>query len=199
MNIEKYQHSGILPKWHEKEFKDFVNDPVTLKKILRYIDKADTNLKKGVGLYLYGSNGRGKTLLMNLSFKAFLEKGYTVKIISLSSLITKFVAGWYSPEEKRDLQRTLCTVDFLGIEELGKEFRSKESDLGVMVFDNILRLRVQSNLPIWITSNTPPNEISEKYSIGISSMLLESCVEVPVNGEDFRKAIHELNVREFKA
>lgn len=180
---------GILQKWHAKSLEDFTNDPAAKKAVLKYLSQHRAVRKDGTGLYLHGANGVGKTLLMNASFKWLMEQGYKVQIISLSSLITKFTAGWYDMEEKRALQQTLQRVDFLGIEEIGKEFKSQTSDLAVTVLDNIVRYRSQMLKPIWATSNLEAKKLSDTYSEDIASMLREACIPINVLGEDFRERI----------
>ena len=79
--------------------------------------------------------------------------------------------------------------DFLAIEELGKEFESKNS-LNLTVLDSVARARVQNNLPTLYTSNLDSEQVKEFYSYDLVSMLKESCIIVQVTGEDFRDTIH---------
>lgn len=190
-----YQYCGIYRKWHTHSFADFTNDTVSKEKVLKYLHSYRKAVKDGVGLFLYGDNGVGKSLLMNLSFMDLIEKRQKVRIVALSELIGIFTGSWYE-EEKRDALDLIRNVAFLGIEEIGKEFRStfqdkdsKNSDLIVTVLDNILRYRVQNNLPTWFTSNLSPKLIESKYSHDIFSMLKEHCVPIKVTGEDFRNNI----------
>lgn len=191
-----YRECGILDKWHDKTWNDFVNDDRAKRIVQEYdVKKA---LKDGVGLYLFGENGVGKTLLLNLAFQDFIAQRKKVKIISFSGLITKFTAGWYDPEERKSLMYTLQKVDFLGIEEIGKEFKPGSNELGLMVLDTVIRYRVQMKKPIWITSNTPSKDIYDVYGENIASMLKETCVDVKVTGIDFRDKVAEKIRKEYK-
>lgn len=193
---EIYRASGILDKWHDKTWYDFVNDERAKEIIQKYnVEKA---LKNGVGYYLFGSNGVGKTLLLNLKFQDLLHSGKKVKIISFSGLITKFTAGWYDPNERKSLMYDLQKVDFLGIEEIGKEFKPGSNDLGLMVLDTVLRYRVQMKKPTWLTSNIRSSQIEDIYGENITSMLRECCVDIQVKGEDYRKTIAEKIKKDFK-
>lgn len=182
----EFLKNGILPKWHNKKLSDYKNDPQAKESIDKYLKSRDNMLKKGVGLYLWGANGTGKTHLMMTSFKELRALDYSVKVISLSSLIAKFTAGWYDMAEKRELQNALQRVDFLGIEEIGKEFRSQNSDLGTVVLDNVLRYRVQMMKPTWFTSNVPPGKLTANYTEDIASMLKECSYPIQVMGKDMR-------------
>jgi DNA replication protein DnaC len=193
-----YNYCGILPHWHEATFDQFVNDAKALSVVTKYLDNPKQAISDGVGFFLYGANGTGKTLLMNCAFKQLIKSGYTVRIISMSSLITEFSNSWYDKEAKRALNRMLRKTHFLGIEEIGKEFRSQNSDLGIVALDHILRIRVQMNLPTWITSNKEPSSLASFYTEDIASMLRQHCVSLQVKGADFRKTISENHKEKYK-
>lgn len=195
---ELYLRSGILPKWHDKTLDDFTNDTEAKKVVTNYLKNHKQALSDGVGLFLHGANGTGKTLLMNTAFKELMELRYRVQIITMSGLITKFTSGWYDAEERRGLQRILQTVHFLGIEEVGKEFRSQNNDLSVTVFDHIVRTRVQMKLPTWFTSNKSPTDVTTVYTEDIASMLREVSVPVKVKGEDYRRRISDEIIEKYK-
>jgi DNA replication protein DnaC len=187
---DRYVYSGILEKWHNKEWKHFTNCPAAKTEVQNYLAKIQTAREDGVGLYLWGANGVGKSLCMNIAFKQLLAQGYKVHIITLSTIITKFTGSWYDSEQRNELYGRLLNVDFLGIEEIGKEFKSA-TDLGSVVLDSIIKYRIQRGLPTWATSNVKPTEISGTYTIDIASMLKEASVPVQFVGEDYRDKIKE--------
>jgi DNA replication protein DnaC len=180
---------GILQKWHDSTWDDFTNDPEAKKRLKGYLAKIREARKDGVGLYLYGANGTGKTLALNLLMKDLLAMKYSVRIYSLSTLITKFTAGWYDANEKKAFQALLQSVDFLGIEEIGKEFKAGANELGVMVLDHVIRYRLQMLLPVFATSNTSPKEIKSVYTEDLASMLREACMPLNIQGVDMREVV----------
>lgn len=193
----KWLASGILQKWHDKTWDTFTNDAAAKKLLRDYVKRHEEVRRDGTGLFLYGANGTGKTLCLNLVMKDLHKLGYTVRVISLPTLITQFTAGWYDKTEKRDFQKMLQTVDFLGIEEIGKEFKAGANELGVMVLDNVVRYRLQMQRPILATSNTGPKDIKSVYTEDIASMLREFCLPLNVQGEDFRIRIAERNKKKY--
>lgn len=106
--------------WHDKTFADYTNDEKALKMVRNYIRKSDEFVNDGLGMYLWGSNGTGKSHLLNCAFKRFIEKGYTVRLFSMDELVDKYTSSWYSDEQKQDLTKILRDVQFLGIDEFGK-------------------------------------------------------------------------------
>ena len=193
---DRYINSGILEKWHNKTWDDFTNDDAAKKKIKHYLSKIVSAQKDGVGLYLWGTNGVGKTLCMNLAFKDLMNERKTVHIITLSSIITLFTASWYDEEKKQLLYGKILNSDFVGIEEIGKEFKSA-TDLGSVVLDSIVKYRVQRQLPTWATSNKAPTEITSVYTEDIASMFKESCVHIQMLGKDFRDDIRLANKKKY--
>ena len=189
-----YTLSGILPKWHGKEYSDFTNDITTKKKLLTYVSKYKEMKKEAVGVFLWGANGVGKTLVMNCVFKDLLvNKRQTVKIIPLSKLVTLYADSWYNMEARRELNHIKTKVAFLGIEEIGKEFKSSsktgQENLAITTLDDVLRSRIQYAKITWFTSNKAPSELKDSYSEDISSMMGECAIPLQVTGPDIRKTI----------
>ena len=93
-------------------------------------------------------------------------------------------------------QRMLCTVDFLGIDEFGKNVDANGNaiplpDLVKRVVESVLRYRIQMRRPVWITSNTDPKYIRTVFSEDVGSLLNEAVVPVVVRGQDYRTVIQK--------
>lgn len=188
----EYRKIGILDKWHEKKLEDFDNDDKALATVNKYLKHYENMLEEGVGLFLWGANGTGKTYLLTTTFKKLFKLGYSVKIISLSTLITKYASGWYDSKEKKEFFDLLKRVDFLAIEEIGKEFKSikgNENDLSTTVLDTVIRYRVQMKKPVWCTSNLAPSKLKSRYTEDVASMLKEACYIQIVSGKDKRTEV----------
>lgn len=184
---------GIYKKYHEKTLDEYDNDKETLAKVQNYLKNLKEFKKEGIGMFLWGSNGVGKSHLMNCVFKELILKHrQRARIIHFTDLITTFTSGWYE-REGRTMLREIKNADFLGIEEINKEYRnkSKENDLPRTVLDSVLRYRVQMNKPTWFTSNTKASEIALDYSVDIASMLKESAIILNVVGDDYRDKIRD--------
>lgn len=190
-----YRSCGILDNWHDKELSDFTNDDRALQIVKKYLKNIEDAFKDGTGIYLFGPNGVGKSLLLNASFVELVRKKYTCRVISMPTLITKYTAGWSSNEERKSFMQMLQSSQFLGIEELGK---GTKTDLGNMVLESVVRYRVQMKKPIWITTNCPPSTIATLYSPDVSSMLKESCIDISVKGGDYRDIIQAKNNEKYK-
>lgn len=195
---EYYLYCGIKTAWHSKSLDDFTNDDEALVAVRKYLRSSKQNASNGLGIYLWGSNGTGKSHLMNCSFKELIKKGHRVRIYSMDEIVDKFTSSWYSDEDKRELNNVLRNIDFLGIDEFGKNVDSKGDpvylpDLVKRVMESVIRFRVQMNKPIWFASNTDPKYVKTVFSEDIASLLREAVVPVCVRGDDFRRKIQQRN------
>lgn len=193
-----YLDCGIKTAWHNRTLDDFEGDEVALQKVKSYISQLPKMKQNGIGLFLWGENGTGKSLLMNSAFIQLINSGDTVRVYGFDELIDLFTASWYSDEHKAELNNTLRNVKFLGIDEFGKNIDSEGNpkylpDLAKRVIESIIRSRVQMNKPIWITSNTDPKNVAAVFSEDVASLLREATIPIKVAGQDFRKVIQKRN------
>lgn len=193
---------GIKKGWHSKSLDDFTNDDEALAHVKNYLRKFAEAKESGVGLYLWGSNGTGKTHLMCCAFKELISCKQTVRVFTIDEIVDQFTASWYSPEHKRELNHMLRTVDFLGIDEFGKNVgKDGEAiylpDMVKRIMESVIRFRVQMKRPIWFSSNTDPKFVREVFSEDIASLLNEAVIDVCVRGEDYRKIVQRNNKKKF--
>ena len=197
-----YLYCGIKVGWHDKTLDDFVNDKEALNHVKMYLRNSKDLGSRGFGLYLWGSNGTGKSHLMNCSFKELIKFGYKVRIYSMDEIVDKFTSSWYSDEDKRELDNVLRNIHFLGIDEFGKNVDRDGNpiylpELVKRVMESVIRFRVQMNKPIWFASNTDPKFVKDVFSEDIASLLREAVVPVCVRGNDFRREIQRRNKSKF--
>lgn len=197
-----YLMCGIKKGWHSKSLDDFTNDDEALAHVKNYLRKFAEAKESGVGLYLWGSNGTGKTHLMCCAFKELISRKQMVRVFTIDEIVDQFTASWYSPEHKRELNHMLRTVDFLGIDEFGKNVgKDGEAiylpDMVKRIMESVIRFRVQMKRPIWFSSNTDPKFVREVFSEDIASLLNEAVIDVCVRGEDYRKIVQRNNKKRF--
>lgn len=200
---EYYLYCGIKVGWHNKSLSDFDNDDEALECIKKYLRKPNSMIEDGVGIYLWGSNGTGKSHLMNCAFKTLIQRNFKVRIYSMDEIVDKFTSSWYSDDEKRDLDNVLRNIDFLGIDEFGKNVDKDGKpvylpDLVKRVMESVIRFRVQMHKPIWFASNTDPKFVKDVFSEDTASLLNEAVVPICVRGKDFRKEIQRRNRNKLK-
>lgn len=210
---------GILEEYHDKDFTDYYgypgkwrqiypliekwnqehpDDPInldynqakeTLKEVARYANNLENARKKGISLLLVGPNGTGKTLLAVSILKHALRKGFSAQMTSLAGIIQLYTSGWNSEEEQIKFNKRVRDVDFLLIDDVGKEYEAKGSNLTEVLFDNLIRYRVFRRKPFILTTNGSASDMRNRYGQSLMSLLSGKCIVIPVFGEDFRRAI----------
>lgn len=124
------------------------------------------------------------TMLMNLAMKEMFKKGYEVYVIDFRHLMKEYIDSWKTDE---NLIPRLLTVDYLAIDDLGKEFKNQgvSAELANSAIDYVLRYRVQRNKPTWMTFNMSLSDVREVYNIHIASLLKRGSTGLEFKGSDF--------------
>jgi DNA replication protein DnaC len=102
-----------------------------------------------------------------------------------------FAGGWRDDLLKEKMEKMIRNVDFLVVDDLGKEFKAQKINLNQAALDSVLRHRVYEQLPIIITTNRSTNEIETDYGAGTMSLFREACKIINVTGEDYRQKIRD--------
>jgi len=173
-----YKERGIWEQWHNMTFEDYT-DKFYRDEVQKFC--ADEVTKN---IILYGANGTGKTMLMNLAMKEMFHKGFEVYVIDFRHLIKEYIKSWRDQETK--ISR-LLTVDYLAIDDLGKEFKSEgiSAELANATIDYVLRYRSQRNKSTWLTFNMSLTEIKATYNIHVASLLKRSSIALEFSSVDY--------------
>jgi DNA replication protein DnaC len=216
--------SGILEAYWDKEITDFYGHPEKksnlepiiqiwntrypdaplnlnfdkgreiYEKFTLYGDNLDNARKNGISLFLWGSNGTGKTLLGVCALKEAIRQGYRAQMTSLGGILECYTDGWYNPERREQFNDRIKNVDFLLIDDVGKEYRSKHSDFAEVAFDNLIRYRTFRQKPFILTTNTDIERIRNTYGKSLTSLIIGKCYGIEVSGVDYRIAIQAKDV-----
>jgi DNA replication protein DnaC len=151
-----------------------------------FIDKLDSNLGTGQGLWLFGDTGTGKTTLAMLVSKAALETGHSVAIYSLPKLLAR-IRRTYDAEPGGDSYAAfferLTAVDLLHIDDFGAE---KRSDWVLEQLYSLVNERYEDERSIMLTTNLTVDKLEDQIGDRTVSRLTETCEQVPLFGADRR-------------
>lgn len=121
----------------------------------RYCEVSREVLNKGLGIYIYGSKGTGKTHLTACMANELMNQMFQVLFTNFFE-ISKMIKGtWNTREKESDYIDRLANIDFLFIDDLGTERVSNgENDLWLQekIFD-VLNKRYNMQKPTIFTSN----------------------------------------------
>lgn len=188
---------GIPKSFRSNTLKDFdVKGKSELKKVKglvqAYIEDLDSNFENNKGLFLYGSNGVGKTMLSSIILKEAYRHRYTSRRSTFVEYVDKYTKVWNakSADEKATLEDELYTyykaVEFLVLEEVGKEIDSKVS---APILEDLLRYREDNGLVTIVCTNLNISLMTERYGESCISLLKGNTTPVMIECEDKRATI----------
>jgi DNA replication protein DnaC len=180
--------ANIPPKYKDLEFKDFKEQNQTFYTVIQdYCNNLARARRRGIGLYLVGGHGTGKTLLACCVLKEALRQGYTGWFGFLSSIIVA-INNEFFKRANTTVYQTIKHVDFLVIDEVEKVYKSDSGYVDAL-FDELVRGRDFANKPVIVTSNCTMDALEGVHGKSIVSMLTEKLIVVPIVGPDYRKEI----------
>lgn len=185
---------GIPKTFINKSLEDFVTRGSSalsdVKKLVRsYIDSIDDNFENNKGLFMYGSNGVGKTMLSCIILKEAYRHRYTSRRTTFVEYINKYTRVWDAKNsDERDMfEDELYTYykssEFLVLEEVGKEIDSK---VAAPILEDLLRYREDHGLVTIICTNLNIKLMTERYGESCISLLRGNTTPVMIECSDKR-------------
>jgi DNA replication protein DnaC len=186
---------GVPKKFHKHTIEDFDDyGSSDLKKvkdlITNYINTIDEKFENNEGLFMYGANGVGKTLLASIVVKEAYRHRYTSKRVTFNDYIKEYTRVWGVKDklEREALEEQFYNdfkaVEFLVLEEIGKEIDTK---ITAPILEDCLRYREERGLVSIICTNIEPKLIVEKYGNSIGSLIKGNFLPIKIIGSDKRK------------
>lgn len=180
--------SGIPPRFKALEFKDYMyKNSSTYAQIRKYLDQSEKALATGTGLFLFGRESTGKSMLACCMLKDLMYQGHECGFTRFSSIFS-------NPEERDKLlgkEKSFAVIDDI-TEVLDNLVNFKETTLteeqshgAVSFLMSLLSARAIRNQPTIITSSVSIEKISKRFS-HLSSFLLGSFLQVECVEGDFR-------------
>lgn len=189
--------SGIKGRYLDKSLDNYLRPPGderAFKSALKYVSKFSDMRRDGMGLYLTGTKGVGKTHLAYGIARALIEQEHRVickpSVTMLADIKATYANTPGEPSEY-ELLRKYLDADLLVIDDLGKE---QITDWSLTELFTVINMRYEDQRPIVITTNyTDDGLIGRLARTGdritadsLVSRLHEMCFSLEVVGEDYR-------------
>jgi DNA replication protein DnaC len=164
-------------------------DAETQKAAAAYADQIERNVSTGIGLYLHGGHGNGKSMVSSLLLKMALKKAIDGYWITLTELLSRYQETWRDKAYRNWFDRRMRNAALLVVDDMGREFEGRTT--ATSSIDTIFRTRAQNGLATIITTNLDDDEFTKRYTKGITSLVEEACDRVEVTGADWRSVMRE--------
>ena len=187
---------GVPKKFCSKTIKDFDTfGKKSLKQIKTfvqdYLNDLDTNVEENNGICFIGSNGVGKSFLSCIILKEMYRHRYSCRRVTFSAYISAYTESWGASKDERDvIEQDLLDkykgVEFLVLEEIGKEIDSK---IAKPILEDLLRYREEHGLVTVVCSNLNTDTIKDIYGNSVLSLLRGSMTRITIDSEDKRQEV----------
>jgi len=194
--------ANIKIKYRDYTLDGLKDVPKGLKKdIQHYLDDLAQKKKKGAGLLLLGNPGTAKSSIAYIVLMAAIKLDYTVYATSISDymkIIGNSIHGdTQEMENAKDKLYEISKVDFLLLDDIGREFRDKYGFIDATIME-IIRSRADDNLPTIITTNSISEQDFSKNDLRLASIIKEQYTPFKFSGPDYRNKIAKVVRAEYE-
>ena len=187
---------GVPKKFCNKTIKDFDTfNKKSLRQIKEFVEDyltyLDDNVEENNGICFIGSNGVGKSFLSCIILKEMYRHRYSCRRVTFSSYISAYTESWGAKKSERDvIEQDLLDkykgVEFLVLEEIGKEIDSK---IAKPILEDLLRYREEHGLVTIICTNLTPSTLKELYGASVCSLINGNMTVIVIDSEDKRQEV----------
>ena len=194
--IEKLKEASLLGKKYKSvSFDNTDTSNQDFAKIFgrckRYCEVVDQVLDRGLGIYMFGNAGTGKTRLTACMANELMDKGYMVIFTNFSE-ISKQIRSSYDNRgiSEAGIMDKLLNADFLFIDDLGTEMLVKDNQdkwIQQKIYE-VINGRYNNNKPIIITSNHSLSELMSNRGLSPKTLdrIVEMCEPMKLDGVSYR-------------
>ena len=162
----------------------------------KYCEVAREVLDRGIGIYLFGNKGTGKSHLTACMANELMDNYYSVLYTNFSE-ISKYIRGTFGRTNatEYDFLESLTSIDFLFIDDFGTELVTKNNEdlwLQEKVFE-VINKRYNNNKPIIFTSNYSLRQLIEERGLADKTIdrINEMCEVMKLEGTSYRRKVKE--------
>ncbi len=149
----------------------------------RYCEVAEAVLRDGTGIYLFGTNGTGKSRLTACMGNELMLNNYTVLYTNFAEVSRKII-------KDDNFINKLAKIEFLFIDDFGTEKVTKGSEdiwMQEKVFE-VINARYIEQKPIIFTANYSLKELIEDRGMAKRTVdrIMEMCEIIKLDGTSYR-------------
>ena len=142
--------------------------------------------KSGIGTYVYGDSGRGKTYAAACAVRMWVGAGGKARLVSTPKLMDEVYAGFGRDGDRGALERA-CRMPLLALDDFGME---RPTETAVEKLSMLIDERTKAGLPTIFTSNLRVGVLADTWGEvpgkRMASRVVGSCKIIELTGEDWR-------------
>lgn len=138
------------------------------------------------GLLLFGSVGSGKSFIAACIVNALIEKGYTARFTSITTIAGIMQESF---DARAEVMREILKPSILVLDDLGAE---RQTEFMNEVTFSVIEQRYQYKMPMIVTTNITKEELwkpTDLTKARIYDRLLESCIPLAVMRPSIRREV----------
>jgi DNA replication protein DnaC len=181
--------SGLPRKWENVTFENFEPRKGTeraCKACINYAEQFPSVQSRGIGMYLFGTSGSGKTRLAASIANKLLDKGISVKWWNVTSLYLEIQGTFNGNGSSQEILDDCTNAGLLILDDMGAE---KPSEWTMATMYDILNTRIDDVLPTIITSNLKLEELANKADPRVISRIRDKDIfpHIADDATDYRR------------
>ena len=164
-----------------------------LAKAKEYAANWDSFKQDGIGLLLFGDVGTGKSYAAGCIANALIDRMESVLFVGMSDVVNRMQGNFGS--DRDHYMKSLMRPDLLILDDLGAE---RNTSFGKERVFDVVDKRLLTGKPMIVTTNIPLSVMKQAADLDdrrIFDRILEVCVPIRFDGENFRKGSASANVK----
>ena len=164
-----------------------------LAKAKEYAANWDSLKQDGIGLLLFGDVGTGKSYAAGCIANALIDRMESVLFVGMSDVVNRMQGNFGS--DRGHYMKSLMRPDLLSLDDLGAE---RNTSFGKERVFDVVDKRLLTGKPMIVTTNIPLSVMKQAADLDdrrIFDRILEVCVPIRFDGENFRKGNASANIK----
>ena len=164
-----------------------------LAKAKEYAANWDSFKQDGIGLLLFGDVGTGKSYAAGCIANALIDRMESVLFVGMSDVVNRMQGNFGS--DRDHYMKSLMRPDLLILDDLGAE---RNTSFGKERVFDVVDKRLLTGKPMIVTTNIPLSVMKQAADLDdrrIFDRILEVCVPIRFDGENFRKGNASANIK----
>ena len=172
------------------------SDNHAMQIVRNYADNFEKMNGDGIGLFIYGDVGVGKSFAAACIANALIDRGVNAQMTDFTTIINDM----WKNNDRNGYCRKLNDTTLLVIDDLGRE---RESEYTSEIVASVLDARCRSNRPLILTSNLTLDALMDDKNTDtalkrIYSRISKIIIPVEFKGVDRRKLQAGLNIAKYR-